>query len=237
MPKIKLSDGTYIKYTTIPLYRGVKIIDKEKSLTNLILLKQILDKHKVKFQLAYGTLLGAIRDKDFISHDEDIDLIILEEDKNMFMNTLSILIENGFRIARYDRRGLLSIIRNGEYIDLYFFDKLDDEIRTCSGMLCPATFLENVSLIDFKGENFYAPTDYVGFFEYEYGDDWMTPIKWANFEPSYFHVLKMNLRMKIRDILPDWIFFKLAKGAEKKLEARYAPKMKRYKERKQNNEI
>lgn len=237
MPKIKLSDGTCIKYTTVPLYRGVKIIDKEKSFTNLVVLKQILDNHDVKFQLAYGTLLGAIREKDFISHDEDIDLVILEEDKNTFMNTLPVLVENGFRIARYDRRGLLSVIRDGEYMDVYFFAKHADGLRTCSGMLCPATFLENVSLIDFKGEKFNAPTDYVGFFEYEYGENWMIPIKWANFEPSYFHVLKMNLRMKIRDILPDWIFFWLAKGAEKKLEARYMPKVVRYKERMKENGI
>ena len=32
--------------------------------------------------------------------------------------------EIGFKVARYDRRGLLSIIRKGEYIDLYFFKKL-----------------------------------------------------------------------------------------------------------------
>lgn len=230
MPKINIANNT-IRYRTIPLYSGVKIIDKDKSFANLILFKQILEHQNIKFQLAYGTLLGVIREKDFISHDEDTDIIILEEDKSAFLNSLPLLIEKGFTIARYDRRGLLSLIRNGEYMDVYFFSKYSENLRFCSGILCPSTFLENVSLIDFKGEQFYAPMDYVGFLEYEYGDNWMVPIQWNNYEPSILHVIKMNLRMKLRDSLPDFLFFKLAKKAEKKMEARYAPKVAKYKER------
>ena len=59
---------------TIPLFPGVKRIDKEIAFENLCLLKSILDANGIKFQLAFGTLLGVVREHDFIDHDEDIDL-------------------------------------------------------------------------------------------------------------------------------------------------------------------
>lgn len=227
MPKIKLSEG-YINYHTVPLYRGVKIIDKEKSFENLKLLKKLLDSKQIEFQLAYGTLLGAIREGDFITHDEDIDLIILNEHKQALLDLLPLLKSFGFEVARYDRRGLLSLIRNDEYIDLYFFSKLDDKVRTCSGMLCPSTFIENTTTILFRGESFLAPSDYIGFFEFEYGKTWNTPIQWANFQPSKLHVFLMNIKMKLKDMLPDCLFFLLAKRAEIKLKQRYLPKIQLY---------
>lgn len=47
-----------IRYKTIPLFPGVKRIDKEIAFENLCLLKSILDANGIKFQLAFGTLLG-----------------------------------------------------------------------------------------------------------------------------------------------------------------------------------
>ena len=227
MPKIELSNGV-IKYKTVPLYGGVKLIDKEKALENLLLVKKILDERNVPFQLAYGTLLGAIRDKDFITHDEDIDLIVLEEYKQTFIDTLPILIEEGFAIARYDRRGLMSIIRNGEYIDFYFFAKAGNGLRTCSGTFCIAKHIEEVAPLIFKGVEFLAPNEYEDFFLFEYGENWRTPVQYQNFEMSKFHRLTLSFKEHVKDILPDWIFFRLAKKAENLMTEQYNEKLKRY---------
>lgn len=227
MPVIKTNNGN-IHYKTVPLYRGVKVIDKEKALDNLVLLKSILDKQGISFQLAYGTLLGAVRDGDFISHDEDIDLIILYEEKEKTLDSLHLLVDSGFEIARYDRRGLLSIIRNGEYIDLYFFERIENDLRACSGALCPAVFYENTTKFLFKGDYYNVPADYTNFFRFEYGEDWQTPIQWANYEQPFFQRLKMDIKMKVRDALPDFLYFRLVKIAEKKMEKRYMPKVLKY---------
>lgn len=227
MPKIKLTNGS-LKYKTIPLYGGIKRINKEKAFENLCLLKKKLDAAHIPFQLAYGTLLGAVREKDFITHDEDIDLIILGEYKQQFIDVLPELNDVGFRVARYDRRGLLSIIRNNEYIDFYFFDKRDDDLRSCSGILYPAVFFEHTQNCIFKGVDFLIPLDFEGLLRYAYGDNWHIPVHYHNFEISPIKRKILRLREIVKESLPDRIYFLLVKSAEKKFIDKYKPRIEKY---------
>ena len=130
---IKTNRGKYIHEQKV-LYLGIKQIDKVQANCNLQLLKSILSKNNINFGFIYGTLLGAIREHDFITHDEDIDLFMLEEYKERFYSCLFLLRENGFEVIRDDRCGLISIMRNNEYIDFYIFKKYKPGIRICSGL-------------------------------------------------------------------------------------------------------
>lgn len=85
--KIKTPVGNYY-YKYVPIFLGIKPIDKVIAKENLLLLKGILDKHNLKFLLSFGTLLGAVREHDFISHDEDIDLIMFKRDLPSFLSLL-----------------------------------------------------------------------------------------------------------------------------------------------------
>lgn len=227
MPKIKLSKGVF-RYRTIPIYEGVKKMDKEVSMANLRLLKEILDAHGLEFQITFGTLLGAIREKDFIAHDEDIDLLILGEEKQKFFDILPELSENGFKVARYDRRGLMSIMRKNEYIDFYFLDDRGDGTRYCSGIILPIGLTDKTIDYNFKGLDVKIPEDYVSFLRYEYGDDWMTPIQWFNYGSSRWSRIKTAIRMVGKELLPDWIYFKMLKPSEQKMLNRYMPKYEKY---------
>ena len=80
--KIKTPIGAYY-YKYIPIFLGIKPINKVVAKENLLLLKGILDKNNVLFMLSFGTLLGAAREHDFITHDEDIDLVMMKRENSL----------------------------------------------------------------------------------------------------------------------------------------------------------
>ena len=76
----------------------------------------MLDSNNVKFGDLWDSL-GAIRENDFIDHDKDIDLMILDE-FGYFIDSLNDLISNNFSICRYENNTLSIIImdKNDEKI-------------------------------------------------------------------------------------------------------------------------
>ncbi|WP_319502694.1 LicD family protein [uncultured Draconibacterium sp.] len=191
------------------LYLGIKQIDKKIAKVNLLDFKKMADNHKLNFYLYKGTLLGAIRDNDFIEHDEDIDLMIMEEEKEKFFNLLYHLQKIGFDVVRYERRGIISIMRNNEYIDFYIFKKYEDKIRACGNLFIPERFLLETTHIRFQSAQFRVPKDYKLFLRLQYGENWSSPIQYANFNMSFPQKLKTKVYMKSKDLLPKKIFFKL----------------------------
>lgn len=213
MPHIKTQNGT-IKYKVKPLYLGKKRIDKVQALENLILLKKIFDIHDFKFVMIYGTLLGAIRENDFIDHDEDIDLAIKYEDKTKLLSLLPDLIENKFEIARWYDGEILSIIRNGEYIDIYLFKDFNGKLLLNGGLPIPREFLEDTCLFNFKGYMFNVPSKYIDALEFIYGSNWETPIQYTDFKLTYWQRKKKTIKEKIRYMLPTWLVRKITRRNE-----------------------
>lgn len=216
MAYIQTPNGKF-HYKTRALYPGVKPIEKEKALENLLLLKDILDANHIPFMLSYGTLLGAVREHDFITHDEDIDLTLKDEYRQKFLSILPLLRENGLELVRYDRRGLYSLMRNGEYIDLYFFVQEEDGTWECGGNLIPDAFMQEPEPIEFKGYTFMTHSDYIGMVSCEYGENWQTPCCFCEFGmPAHKRIL-FYMKEKLKDILPDFIYMPLAKRCSQRL--------------------
>lgn len=200
---IHTSKGKYT-YQFVPIYEGIKQIDKTIANENLKLLKEICDRNHLTFLLFFGTLLGAVREHDFITHDEDIDLIMSKESMPAFLDMLFELRESGFELARFERRGFLSIIRKGEYIDIYFYQPYPDDpsLNYCSKEIWERTYNENIAPINFLGSTYMAPADREGYLAYQYGPDWHTPVVFFNYKPSRFGMMKQYALQYIKALLP-----------------------------------
>lgn len=203
--KIRTPKGVYT-YKFTPIYPGIKPIDKKIAGENLVLLKEVCEKNEINFLLFFGTLLGAVREHDFITHDEDIDLVIKKEEMNNFLSILFDLRIIGFEVARFEKRGFMSIIRNGEYIDLYFFEPYtkNNDLRICAREICKKEFVENTTTYFFLGHSYNVPEKYISFLEYYYGTNWKTPIKAFNFSKSKLAIMKEFVKQYAKFILPEY---------------------------------
>ena len=57
-----------------------KYFTKKAALSTLVQMKKIFDKHDKRFFLDRGTLLGAVREKDFVASDYDIDVGVFSDE-------------------------------------------------------------------------------------------------------------------------------------------------------------
>ena len=59
---------------------------KRIQLNILVNVAEFCDEHDIKYSLAYGTLIGAIRHKGFIPWDDDIDIIMMRDEYERFVS-------------------------------------------------------------------------------------------------------------------------------------------------------
>ncbi len=175
MKKEIITENGIYSYDEIKLYDGRKILNPEIGKRNLLDFKKVMDKHGIVFGLWFGTLLGAVREKNFIEYDEDIDIFILNEDRKKVLNALFDLENIGLKVVRYnEKKGLLSIIRDDEYIDMYFYRKVFN-MRRMGPNTIESKYLENMDTINFLGEVFPVPANVEDVLTILYGKDWKVP--------------------------------------------------------------
>jgi phosphorylcholine metabolism protein LicD len=131
--------------------RGGKWLNKEICKRNLLDVKGVLEANNVPYWLMYGTLLGAVRDNDFIEYDSDTDLGLFHESIESFDIVIKELMEMGFtliRTARCDE--IVSIIRDDEYMDFDFYHHQNMPFKR----LVPYSFLGSQFTIPENPESF-----------------------------------------------------------------------------------
>lgn len=208
MAVIKTSKGDFYFKPQI-VYLGIKQIDKQIAFENLKVVSEIMNKSGLNWGPVFGTLLGIIRDNDFITWDEDIDLYVLNEDKEKFLPLLFDFKNAGFEVIRNWRCGLISIKRNGEYIDFYFVKKLEGNIMCSTGdAFYFDKYFKDTIVWDFKGIKFNIPREYEEFLEFQYGD-WKTPVQYCDFEMNVLQKWKMITYLYFVNHIPNWIYYPL----------------------------
>ena len=137
-------------------------MDKEVSKNNLLLFKKVADTYGLKFWLIGGTLLGAIREKDFISYDNDTDIKIYFKDIPILIKCIPELINLGLNVLRISP-GEISFMKDNEYIDVEFLHN-------------PTKYTKELDKIIFLNEEFNIPKHVDEYLTIVYGN-WHIPSK------------------------------------------------------------
>ncbi len=160
----------------------VRLRTKEELLAQkegLILIKNIFEKIGVTYYLSSGTLLGAVREKDFIPWDWDVQMYLTMENAYPLRDKITkSFINNSFIIHKFnDNNDSLKwdIRRNGIIFELTaWYLKGKWRYRKKESMRVPAYLFDGYYNINFKGINYRTLNPPEEYLKFCYGD-WKTP--------------------------------------------------------------
>jgi lipopolysaccharide cholinephosphotransferase len=122
----------------VPLAQGTLRDIQKSELRMLLEVDRICKEHNIKYWIDFGTLLGAVRHKDFIPWDDDIDIGMMRDDYEKFVEIFNANTsdKNLYAFNMVAPSGNVNIIDichkeiKGIFIDIFpydfYTDKLDD---------------------------------------------------------------------------------------------------------------
>ena len=175
-------------------YDNSKPLSYDDAKELLSLTKKLFVECGISFSLAYGTLLGAVREHGLIPGDDDIDLMSFDEET--LYNSLPYLSEHGLKVCRI--HPYVYSFKNGKdcYIDVYPIRKFHGKIWKlwCYDMInkaIPKRFFKRFEEIEFLGDKYNIPADYDGILTSWYDKNWRIPVHghglWIVGEKSYHY--------------------------------------------------
>lgn len=148
---------------------------------------------QIKPFLAYGTLLGMVREAKFIKNDRDIDFGLFWPDTSC-KEVIEILTKAGFLLEQNTNPkwpGHLRFLHpNKMYVDVVFFKKTENKLIThliyLNNIIVRERASFNLVRADFLGEQVWIPENPEIFLNENYGE-WRMPSKF------YHYILSCNL--------------------------------------------
>ena len=181
-------------------------------LENMRILQVYLDKIGIKWELAFGTLIGIVRNEEFLPWATATDFFLLKENEERFKDVLWLLKDIGFGLVRYERRGLYCLTRNGQWMSFYVLRKISSEIRHSGGShFLFDNYLHQTVKWDFYGILLNVPQELDEYLTFQYGD-WVREV---NTNSDKINKLE-ELKSMIKDYLPDCLYYPLLLKHHKK---------------------
>jgi phosphorylcholine metabolism protein LicD len=164
-------------------------MNQKKALNNLKDTRDSLIECNLDYFLIDGTLLGCMREKNFIAHDTDLDLGVFMSqcDIKKTIRLINKMEDKGFTLHRqfgiFGKHFEMAFKRDGIKIDLFFYYKKDKEYRFNAFLnggknlekdlitfSYPIKFFEKLEKIEFLGEKFLAPNNPEEVLKIKYGN-------------------------------------------------------------------
>ncbi|MGG1676516.1 LicD family protein [Neobacillus sp. NRS-1170] len=116
-------------------YQKQKDMVHVHGLQTLKYMKEGFEEIGEEFWLDYGTLLGAVREKDFISHDKDLDIGCFDFDDKKKDQLVQVLEKKGVMLYKqYEMDGKIfeqAFHYNGLHIDIFYYWKKGEDLIWC----------------------------------------------------------------------------------------------------------
>jgi phosphorylcholine metabolism protein LicD len=152
----------------------------QEQLKGLLEIKNIFDELNISFFLSAGTLLGAIREKDFIKWDWNVSISSIDTNfKNKLDDILKKLelLNFTYRLSlkgknkefigiRAKKNGVTYIIENSILSGDWYLRPYHHS---------PAKYFKKFSEVELRGHKFLSPYPPEKYIEWHYGSDWRTP--------------------------------------------------------------
>ena len=149
----------------------------------LLEIKELMDELDVIFFLRHGTCLGAVRDKQLIPWDDDLDIgsIIGRNglDEKSFNETVDKFKIAGFK-AEVNESSFhigVELSKQGIPIDWTCYKILDGSIYQYPAVKIPIELYEDLKSISFLGTTFFVPNPPEKYLSLKYGSEWYIPKK------------------------------------------------------------
>lgn len=161
----------------------------EARLVDLVAATRALDRTGVDWRLSCGALLGAVRGRDFVPWDWDVEIYVRSEDARPRADRIDAeLRAAGFEVKGSDAEGAWERLcrrDGGDRIGVHGFDLLPDGDggvhRRRRRYNHPADLWDgDAAMIELRGWHFRTFSDPERFLEYSYGEDWQTPLRTAD---------------------------------------------------------
>lgn len=175
-------NGKPFQFDDKPWVGDSHVMDRANAQYMLSTIKKVFDQNGIHFLLNFGTLLGAVRDHDFIGHDYDIDLAMHVRYRDKLHELIPELYEMGIKLCRYFYKGTIySFNYKGIVcdVDIVFDPPFPYKYRYNLTLekLYPKKYVKETEYIDFLGEQYEVPKNPERFLEYMYGKNWQVPQK------------------------------------------------------------
>jgi len=101
------------------------LIYRKESSKLLAGFNRIMNNNNIPYVIMCGTLLGSVRDNDFIAEDHDIDVLILKENLQKYLDLKVKFKQEGIRMGYSDHIHRLQFDKDNvnSYLDVFVFEK------------------------------------------------------------------------------------------------------------------